>query len=333
MSRNKEETRLSNKTNSIYIFNIWRFLRSLRRSRIFINGGGSLIQDVTSSRSLYFYLFTLQAAKWCGCRIIMYGCGIGPIKSAANRRVAGHVLNHTAQIITLRDSVSRQALREMQVNRPRIMLSADPTITIRAAAADAVARAFAREGVPAEIKKIGFCLRNWPSFNTAKPIAEAAAYAYEKYGLTPVFMALELPRDIAAAELALPYMTVPYYTCRLRHDVEDLIGMLGSMDVVVAMRLHALIFSTIGGAPVVGVSYDVKVDSFIKEIGSDTCLSLENLETEALKRNIDKAMQYGKEGAARAARHLREKEQINIEAARILLSAEQKYLPAAREAD
>ena len=43
------------------------FLRVMRRRTLYINGGGSLIQDVTSRRSLWFYLFTLRAARRCGC--------------------------------------------------------------------------------------------------------------------------------------------------------------------------------------------------------------------------------------------------------------------------
>ena len=321
MSRNRKETRLNHHTNAIYIFNILGFLRNLRKSRIFINGGGSLIQDVTSSRSLYFYLFTLQAAKWFGCRVIMYGCGIGPVLSATNRRIAGRVLNRTAETITLRDSISRAALQEMRVEKPRILLSADPTINITKSPADRVQRAFARESVPPECKKIGFCLRNWPNFNAAQPLAAAAAYSFEKYGLTPVFVPIELPRDIAAAELVLPHMTVPYYLCRKRHKVEDLIGMLGSMEVVVGMRLHALVFATLGGAPVVGVSYDVKVDSFIREIGSRTSLTLEMAQKGELCAGIDRAIDFGKAAVEVAANRLREAERINIEAAKMLLKS------------
>ena len=321
LSRNRKETRLNHHTNAIYIFNIFGLLRNLLKSRIFINGGGSLIQDVTSSRSLYFYLFTLQAAKWCGCRVIMYGCGIGPVLSSANRRITGLVLNHTAEIITLRDSVSRRALREMRVEKPRILLSADPTINIQKSQPFGVEQAFIKEDVPPQHKKIGFCLRNWPNFNAAQSLAAAAAYAYKKYGLTPVFVPMELPRDIAAAEAVLPYMTVPYYVCRLRHKVEDLIGMLGSMEVVVGMRLHALIFATVGGAPVLGVSYDVKVDSFIQDIGADTSLPLEQARVQELCGGIDRALAFGKDGAKAAAIHLREAERINIQAARQLLSS------------
>ena len=89
LTRSKQDTRMKNRTNAIYIFNVPCFLHYLRHSKLFINGGGSLIQDVTSSRSLYFYLFTLWAARLCGCRVLMYGCGIGPILRPLNRFPCG----------------------------------------------------------------------------------------------------------------------------------------------------------------------------------------------------------------------------------------------------
>ena len=67
MTRDPKGTSKSANVRGIYIFNVLRFIRALRRSTLFVNGGGSLIQDVTSARSLYFYLFTLIAAKKLGC--------------------------------------------------------------------------------------------------------------------------------------------------------------------------------------------------------------------------------------------------------------------------
>ncbi|NLT48151.1 MAG: hypothetical protein GXX92_07010, partial [Clostridiales bacterium] len=105
-----------------------------------------------------------------------------------------------------------------------------------------------------------------------------------------------------------------------KHGVEDLIGMLGSMEAVVGMRLHSLIFATAGGAPVIGISYDVKVDSFIKDIGSTACMPLSALSGERLCREIDFAMQSGRLKAEEAAERLKQAQRINIDAARRLLS-------------
>jgi len=293
MSRNKMQTRLNNCTNAIHIFNVSAFIGYLRRSQIFINGGGSLIQDVTSSRSLYYYLFTLVAAKSFGCRVIMYGCGIGPINKSFNRRLAASILNKTTEIITLRDSVSYDVLKQMKVDKPQIYLSADPTIKLAKATDKQVQAAFELENVPVDIPKIGFCLRNWPTFANPQAIAAAADYAYNHYGLAPVFLPIELPKDIGAAQQVTEYMNAPYYACMHQHSVEDLIGMLGSMDLVIGMRLHSLIFATAGGAPVIGISYDIKVGSFINDIGSTACIPLTSLNAQQLCAEIDKILASG----------------------------------------
>jgi len=321
LSRDKLDTRLKHRTNAIHIFNLPAFFRHLRHAKIFINGGGSLIQDVTSSRSLYFYLFTLWAARLSGCRVIMFGCGIGPIKRRINQKIAAAVLNKNVEIITLRDSNSEEVLRRMAVDKPRVLLTADPTVNIAKPKPELVTAAFYEEGVPPEVAKIGFCLRNWPGFSHPEYLAEAADYAYDRYGLTPVFVPIELPRDIEAAERVAALMKAPYFACVGRHKAEELIGMLGSMELVVGMRLHSLIFATVGGAPVMGISYDIKVESFIRDIGSTACIPLPAMTAEKLKVQIDIAAQTGFRQSPEAASRLRLGEQINIDSVRALLNA------------
>ena len=327
MSRDPAETRMKERVGSYYIFNVPAFLKSLRKARLFVNGGGSLIQDVTSSRSLYFYLFTLWAARQSGCRIVMYGCGIGPISKPRNRRIAGKVLNATADIITLRDSVSLELLGEMGVSRPEIILAADPAVNLAHAGAEGVRSAFVREGIPPDIPMIGFCLRAWETFTQPGEIAKAAEYAWSAYGLTPVFLPIEMPKDTPVGEKVARMLTVPCYVCRQDHPVEDLIGMLGSMKLVLGMRLHSLIFATAGGAPVIGISYDVKVDSFIKDIGSTACVTLTDLTAERLCGHIDAIMAQGTDRLGQdVRRRLQEMEHANGAAARKLLEQERKPL-------
>ncbi len=324
LSRTPEATASRNGVQALHSFAFARFLRVMRHAKLYLNGGGSLIQDVTSSRSLYFYLFTLRMAKRCGCRVIMYGCGIGPILSESNRRRSAKTLNETAEVITLRDKESVAELARMGVDRPLIALAADPTVNLEPLRGELVSRAFAADDIPAEGKKIGFCIRSWPGFDRPELLAAAADYAYERYGLTPVFLPAEIPKDIAAAEKVLPFVKAPCYAGTRRHSAEELMGMLGSMEVVVAMRLHALVFATMGGAPVVGISYDVKVSSFLSSIGSDSSIDLDELTLERLCAEIDRALGSGRRArAAEAAAGLRRMEGRNgEEAARLLFACE-----------
>lgn len=322
MSRNPKETRLTHKVNSLYLFNVLQFWRKLRKSQLFVNGGGSLMQDVTSSRSLMFYLFTLKAAKLSGCKIIMYGCGIGPITKEANKKIAARVLNNTPDAITLRDSSSKALLDSMGVDKPEISLSADPTVNLGRASEAKVRGVFLAENIPAEEKKIGFCLRNWKTPLNEEAVIAAAEYAYNKYGLTPVFVPIETPRDAELGQKICDRLNVPGYACQNRYTVEELIGMLGSMELVVGMRLHSLIFATAGGTPVVGISYDVKVDSFIKDIGSKYCIPMDELTADGLIRYIDAVMAQPERRAEEAQKRLQAMEHINRDAAKRLLQAE-----------
>ena len=86
VSKRKRHTKALHAVNAVPRWNLLALRRELRRAKLFISGGGSLIQDVTSRRSLFFYLYTIAMAKKCGCRVQMYGCGIGPINNRWDRR-------------------------------------------------------------------------------------------------------------------------------------------------------------------------------------------------------------------------------------------------------
>ncbi|MBQ3920700.1 MAG: polysaccharide pyruvyl transferase family protein, partial [Firmicutes bacterium] len=181
---------------------------------------------------------------------------------------------------------------------------------------------FSEEGVPADVEMAGFCLRNWPSFKNEDAVVKAAEYVYERYGLTPVFYPIERPKDTDVGSRIAARCSVPCYVCSKPHSAEISIGMLGSMRLVVGMRLHSLIFATAGGAPVIGLSYDVKVDGFLRDIGCDRCLPVSELTFEALKNEIDRLMSEAQIAATEKRDELRLLESENIKAAEKLLGQE-----------
>ena len=322
LSRRPSETRLTYRVNSIYTFAFPKFLWRMRKTRLYINGGGSLMQDVTSHRSLWFYLFTISAAKRLGCQVMMYGCGIGPIHSPANRRRAAKVLQKSVDAITLRDTHSREELEDMGVTNPEIILSADPTVILPAAPEQVVDGILESQGIDPRGRYIGFALRPWPGFEEKAALFGAAAdYAYEKYGLTPVFLPIERRLDVGAARLAAQHMKAPHYILPETGSSDHTIGLFARMQVVVSMRLHALVFAAGQGVPLVGVVYDQKISSFLSYIGQDLYTDLDAVTVEALRAHIDAACgRIGDEAfLSGGVNRLRQVEQRNSETARALL--------------
>ncbi|MCI5499174.1 MAG: polysaccharide pyruvyl transferase CsaB [Clostridiales bacterium] len=313
-SRNPLETRKTYRVNAFYIFHVWKALYHFKRAKFFINGGGSLMQDVTSFRSLWFYLWTLAAAKRHGCPVIMYGCGIGPIRNSGNRVRAAKVMNRYVDAITLRDPDSLKELEVLGVTQPKIALSADTTVSLPAAPGDVIDGILDSLGIPVGGNYVGFVLRPWPGFEVkAKDIAAAADYVYETYGLTPVFFPIEPRLDVTAAQRVVSRMKAPYYMFTEPYTAAQTIGILARMKVVVSMRLHGLIFSAGQGVPLVGIVYDQKVISFLSYIGQDLYEDLHNLTAEGLKALIDQAVSRGKdpEFLSESVEKLRRMDEVN----------------------
>ena len=322
LSKDPASTRLAYRVQSVARFNFPAWYKAMRRSVLYINGGGSLIQDVTSRRSLWFYLHNIRAAKQAGCKVQMYGCGIGPVTRETHRTLAARVLNANVDVITPREPDSQEELRALGVTAPRILLTADPALTLHRATEDETDSILLRSGIPPHGKYICFALRQWKGFEEKAPLFGAAArYAYETYGLTPVFVSVEKGQDLTAHRMAARGLSIPHYFLDDSGTAGTIIGALSRMEVVVSMRLHALIFAAGQGIPLAGVVYDPKVSAFLKYIGQDLFVDLSALTEERLRAMVDQAVSQSRspEAQAAAVARLQEMEQRNVSIARELL--------------
>ncbi|MBQ1711893.1 MAG: polysaccharide pyruvyl transferase family protein, partial [Firmicutes bacterium] len=130
ISRDPRRTADLHKVRAVWSFNVFGLIRAFRRSGLFLSGGGSLIQDVTSRRSLLYYLATIRLAKRFGCSVVMYGCGIGPVEKSSDRKLAAKVINKCADCITLRDSRAQKELEALGVSGKDVRISGDPALSL-----------------------------------------------------------------------------------------------------------------------------------------------------------------------------------------------------------
>ncbi|MDY4219338.1 MAG: polysaccharide pyruvyl transferase CsaB [Candidatus Faecousia sp.] len=292
LSKMPRRTARQSNVRSIYTFSYFRLHRELRRVKLFISGGGSLIQDVTSTRSLLFYLHCLRWAHKRDCKVMMYGCGIGPVNRKRNRRRAARVIDACVDLITLRDPESERELRELGVSRPVIRVTADPALlqTVSLERQQMYEEYRKKAGIEKDGSYCLFALRPW---NLARrktgAFAAAAEYVYRQYGMTPVFFLLEPGKDREITQTVADMVHCPKLVLPPLEDGGMICALMRQMKMVVSMRLHALIFASGQGVPVVGVAYDPKVTGFMDYLGQENYVSLEEATDGTLCDCIDSA--------------------------------------------
>ncbi len=319
MTRAPRETAVKCGVKAIHSFNLIAFRRAMKRSALYLNGGGSLIQDVTSDRSLWYYLMSLRAAKKAGCKVMMYGCGIGPVSHEFNRRVSAGVMNRYVDAISLRDEHSLRELQSYGVTEPEILLASDPALFIEPASEREINAFMERHGLESDGRYICFCLRKWAGNKKASIFGRAAAYAQERYGLKPIFLSLNFKKDAGPSGRAAEHAKGEDVVIDEPMSTGLTVGLISRMSAVVSMRLHALIFAASQSVPVAGISYDPKVRAFLDYIGQDNCEGYESISEERLRAMIDAAVSADPAALREATERIKAIEGRNRETARKLL--------------
>ena len=101
-------------------------LRALAGCDLLLSGGGSLLQDVSSSNSPLYYLGIIFLAKLFDKPVMVYAQGIGPLRRKRNKRLTAWLLNGVNKI-TVRDEESKKDLVAMGVHQ-EIIVTADPVL-------------------------------------------------------------------------------------------------------------------------------------------------------------------------------------------------------------
>ncbi len=328
MTRDPEGTAKRLGVNALHTLDFPGFCRAAGRAKLYINGGGSLIQDVTSRRSLWYYLLTLRAAKKRGCRVLMYGCGIGPVNYAGDVRLTARILNRYVDAITLREPDSLAELERYGVTKPELILASDPALSLRAAPAQDAQKLLNEHGGRDDGRYICFALRRWPGFNDkAADFAAAARHAWEKHGLTPLFLSINHKNDGDASNAVIALLgDTPHLSIPGPLPTPLTLAVMARSETAVCMRLHGLIFAAGQGVALVGVSYDPKVDAFLRYIGCGECAALPELTADSLCALVDRAVGLAGDRSAleENVRRLRDIESRNTQTARALLEKENK---------
>jgi polysaccharide pyruvyl transferase CsaB len=247
-----------------------------------VSGGGGLLQDKSSARSLRYYLGVLRLARLLGRRAVVYGQSVGPL-SPAGRSAVSRTLRGIP--VAVRDQASRELLAGLGVAASLTADSAlllDPPQTIEDAASEA--------GPVATPKAIPNALSGEPAGGSASRAASVLADRRSEVVLVPRSGHPELGDGLAVLGRHFLGSDRPVALLALHHGEDDpevsrlaallpearilaaadhrqALTIVARAGLVVSARLHGLILAAAAGTPFLGLVYDPKVAGFLADAG------------------------------------------------------------------
>ena len=240
---------------------------ALKGADMFVCGGGSLLQNTTSRRSLHYYLSLLRMAKRTDCITVLYAAGIGPIYGVSTPKKLARVLS-SCDYISLRDPESLRYLTNLGIERSLLHEGADPALLLPIPPISRTAALLHEAHCSRAKRRLCIILRKMPSnaSHLLRSVLIATRILCRRLDLQPIF--LVFCREDALTVQSICEMTnVPL--CHTR-SVGDLAALLRGSHGILSMRLHALILAAASATPAIGLSTDpddLKIASFARLSG------------------------------------------------------------------
>lgn len=235
--------------------------RELRGCRYFVFGGGTLLQNRTSNRSLVYYSTLVRIAKRNGAICLAWGNGIGEIKGRVWQKIAKNALA-SCDFLGIRDCESLKRAEALLGEKDRKMqLEGDLAEGIEACGE---ARAefllfslFGSEKIPSFV----IVALNGQAYREG--LAQSILDGIRERGHCPVFVVMHEGEDSEVSE-----RLCKRYGGKILKGVcfSDLIGLAARSKGVYSMRLHALIAAKKAGTPFHGMGDDEKIKDFCKSM-------------------------------------------------------------------
>ncbi|WP_196594872.1 polysaccharide pyruvyl transferase CsaB [Pectinatus sottacetonis] len=286
ISANPTDTARKHGVETINWLDVFSIIRALRRADLLISGGGSLLQNVTSGRSLYYYMGILFLAIMVRTPVMLYAQGIGPVFGWLPKKLMCWFGNHT-KLITIRDEGSLGELQKMHISKPVIKVTADPVLAIHPVSREMGKKIFLDNKLSLAKPIVGICVREWRDLKHYKRVlAEVADKISSDFGVQIVFVPMQFPEDVKAAKKITEYMKTKAVLLNSEYTTAELLSITGNLDILISIRLHALIFAGVMGIPMLGISYDPKVDRFLHSIGENAVAGLDDITTDTVLKEF-----------------------------------------------
>lgn len=303
LSNNPKKTSKVHRVDAVSRWKLKEVVKAIKDADMLISGGGSLLQDVTSPKSLIYYLGIITIARILNKKVFFYAQGFGPVKSSWAKKLVKIVLDGIS-CITLRDEKSAKDLKNLGIKRTPIIVTADPVLGLDKSNIPEEPGKHILEKFGADLAKpmVGFAMRKWQNEEIFLPIIAELADELIKKQIQPIFIPFHLPEDLEIAEKIVSKMKLKdAILIDSSLQIGETLSTIGHMDLMVGMRLHSLIISAAQEIPVIGISYDPKVERFLKSIKNNSIFKTDNVNKDELLKQVKSKLSTGQTDDERAA--------------------------------
>lgn len=272
-------------------------LRAVRGSRALILGGGGLIQDSSSVYNLPLYAFFVALARLSGIPVIGWGLGVGPLYTNLGRLLARFIVGSSVHF-SVRDRQSARQLERAGVSQDGYRVTADPAFLIEPD--EHTTTQPPRESKPVVVFCVRHRLHDEPGLNLryllpvsirhrlglevrggadedarfVQAIARGVRLCVQEFGARVELLPFWAERDDEVLEqvrqesLRLGVLAEAVSWAQVAHTPSSLAAHLSRVEMLVSMRLHALIFGASAGVPSLALSYVPKVRAQMARMGA-----------------------------------------------------------------
>ncbi|MFZ5648388.1 MAG: polysaccharide pyruvyl transferase CsaB [Bacillota bacterium] len=288
LSKDPEETQRFFGVKAVPRHDLGSIVHEIRKSDLLISGGGGLLQDVTGPNSILYYLGIVSLARLLGKPVFFYGQGIGPVRTLLGSTLMRIVANKV-DLITIRDRESKGELEDLGVVRPRVEVTADPALGLDTGEIDPALGELilAEAGIPSVEDMVGVSVRGWKGREEYKAVIARVCDELIATGRKVIFLPMHYPEDVSVSQEISSMMSRVPYIIEKQINFKEMLSLMMKTRVIVGMRLHFLIFGAILNIPMVGISYDPKVDRFLNLVDMPAGGSVDHLDCHELLRCIN----------------------------------------------
>lgn len=271
------------------------FVKEIVRADLFVLGGGGLFQDYGRHfRIVLFYCIRVLIAGLLRRKIMYFALGVGNVEMKKSKWLINYVSRYTHKIC-VRDEESKIALENMGVKK-KIHVCADPVFTLMQPIQHKVYDNYRKNTKCVGISVLPYEEQLMISSGVDTTIENSIiCFCKEliKKGHEIIFIPMEKRTDDMFIRRIIENgglkKNVEIIDSSLDHQ-----GFLSSFrqcDIVVGMRLHAIILSAIYSIPIIPISYHSKVLNTLKSLGQqDVMIDLKDLDSNTLMEKFEIVM-------------------------------------------